>query len=338
MATLCGATIAVAVALGGGGPWAIIANSLGTTIASTALLWIFVPWRPHLQFSRESARHILGFGIPMYGSQLLTYFQLTVDKVLVGRYLGSAALGNYGFAYNLMFTPVLNIAFPLQEVLFAALATIQRDRERLTAAWLRGKRIAYAIMAPAFLALLVVAPDLVPSIFGPHWEDAIPVLQLLCVAGVALSLGAFNGVLLIVRGRVRRLLLLNIVSAVATVVSVAIGLNWDIVAVAAAYAIAQWAIVVPEMWLTTQAGGVGLVTTIRATATSLPFALLAALTGFATRWWLVEAGMPAGIRAALVLVVIGAVYLGLLWLAAPSLRVEMEAVLARLRRRRADLV
>ncbi len=54
-----------------------------------------------------------------------------VDNLLVGRFLGSVALGLYSVAYNTMFLPVSRISQPLQQVLFSAFAKIQREPRRL---------------------------------------------------------------------------------------------------------------------------------------------------------------------------------------------------------------
>jgi O-antigen/teichoic acid export membrane protein len=332
--TLVGAAVAIPVALAGGGPWAIVANSLATIATSTVLLWVFCRWRPTLVVSLESVRAIGGFGLSVLGSHLLLYAQTSVDKILVGRYLGSRSLGTYAFAFNLMFTPIMNIAYPLNGVLFPALATIQSDEGRLVAAWLRAKRVAVAVMAPLFLTLFVVCPDLVPAVFGKKWDDAIPVLQLLCLAGVAQSLTAFNGIFLIVRGLARRLLLVMALVAGATTVSVVIGLPWGVLAVAAAYASAQWGLVVLDTWLTTRSSPAGFLQTLRAACTALPFVIGAAVAGVLVRAALVEADVPPFLRA----VVIGGVVLGtyvvLVWAGSRSLRPELDAVVARIRQRR----
>jgi O-antigen/teichoic acid export membrane protein len=330
--TFAGGIVAVTLALAGAGAWAIVGNSLAAIVASTLLVWIVTPWRPRFMFSRASARSLGSFGATVFGSQLLLYAQLNSDKVLVGRYLGAGALGLYSFAYNLMFTPILNVAFPLQQVLFPALATIQEDEDRLRAAWLRGKRLAVAILAPTFLLVAIVAPDLVPTVFGERWEDAVPVLQLLCVAGVAYSLGTLDWSLLVVRGRVRALLLLSALLTIGVTSAVAIGLRWDLEGVAACYAAAQWLLVLPAMWITTRAGRVDFRPTLRAAGSSLPFAVAAAAAGYGVRWAMLDAGMPAIVRIIATAATMATGYAALAWLFSPPLRAEIRRGLARISR------
>ena len=189
---LVGAVTAVAIALAGFGPWAIVANSLASTAAATALLWRFSSWRPRLTFSRASLRSLGGFGLKLTGSRLLNYANLNTDNTLVGRFLGASTLGVYALAYNVMFTPLTRINLPIYGVVAPALARMQHDPERLKTAWLRSERLSAVLLNPAFFAIIVVAPDLVRVVFGAKWMAAVPVIRLLCVAGLGHSLVALN--------------------------------------------------------------------------------------------------------------------------------------------------
>ena len=332
-ATLAGAAAAVALALAGTGPWAIVGNAVVTALTSAVLLWTLTSWRPRATFSWTSFRTLTGFGAAVFGSQLLAYIQHNIDKLLVGRYVGAAGLGSYSFAYNLMFTPVLNIAYPLQGVLFPAYSIIQEQHERLNAAFLRAKRLAVATMAPLFLLMFVLAPDLLPTVFGPRWDDAIPVLQLLSLAGVAYSLATQDWLLLLVRNKTGTLLGLTAIITAAISVAAAIGLAWGIVGVAAAYAIAQWAVVLPAALVVSRAASVPLGSIVGAMSSPLPFVAAATAAAYAARLALVELGVPAWARMAIVSLVLLALYVGLAYVGSKVLRQEIRSALAYTRSR-----
>ncbi|MDQ3671867.1 MAG: lipopolysaccharide biosynthesis protein [Actinomycetota bacterium] len=333
---LVGGAVAITLALAGAGPWAIIGNSLAALTTSAVLLWWFAKWRPSLLFSRSTLASLGGQGVRVMGSQLLTLTQLYADKILVGRYLGAGPLGTYSFAYQLMFTPVGNIAYPVQYVLFPVFASIQEDAERLNAAWLRTKRLSVALMAPAFLTMLVLGPDLIPAVFGSRWEDSVPVLQLLCVAGVAYSLSTQNWTLLVVRGRSGTLLALTLLTCGVVVGSAAVGLNWGVQGVAAMLGVAYWILVIPDMFVTTRAGSMPFGAAFRATLSPLPFVLVASATAFLFRVLLVELSVPAGLRIVLVGAVLVLVYGALAYVGSTPLRKEGELALGWVRNRRLE--
>ena len=332
-ATLAGAVAAVALALAGTGPWAIVGNAVATAFTSAVLLWTLTSWRPTATFSWTSFRSLTGFGAAVFASQLLAYVQHNVDKLLAGRFIGAAGLGSYSFAYNLMFTPVLNIAFPLQGVLFPAYSIIQEQHERLNAAFLRAKRLAVATMAPLFLLMFVLAPDLLPTVFGPRWDDAIPVLQLLSLAGVAYSLATQDWLLLLVRNKTITLLGLTSIVTVAISVAAAIGLAWGIVGVAAAYAIAQWAVVVPSALVVSRSASVPLRALGGSMTSPLPFVAGATAAAYAVRIALVEVGVPAWARMAIVSVVLVGLYVGLAYAGSKALREEIRSAVTYTRSR-----
>jgi O-antigen/teichoic acid export membrane protein len=324
-----GGAAAIVLAIAGFGPWAVVGNFVAVTIASTLLVWLLVDWRPRFTYSRESLRNLGGFSTKVFASSMLSWGNLNLDNVLVGRALGPAALGAYSLAYNVMFLPITRIGRPLSDVLSPAYSRIQSDRERLERSWLRGKRMVVLLIAPGFLATLVTAPDLVNAVFGPKWDDAVVPLQLLCVAGLAHSLGMLNWGVLAASGKAGSLLRLMLLSSAVTWTGFVVGLLWGIVGVAAAYAVARWILVVPEAWITSRAVSFAFWPTLLAGGTIMPVGIAAATVAFLFRELLATAGVPQLMRLALVLLVMGGTYVLFVWVTMPSLVADIRSVLRR---------
>ena len=178
-----------------------------------------------------------------------------------------------------------------------------------------------------------MAPDVIPSVFGSKWNDAIPVLQLLCVAGIAYSLSTANALLLLVKDKLKTLFRLTLFITVTTTVGAAAGLRWGIVGVAAGYALAQWALVVPDFWITTRSASFGLRPALRAALTPLPAALGAAVVAYGVRPGIDRVGMPAVARMFVTAAVLTIVYAALAYVSSAALRSEMRAGFERVVRR-----
>ena len=333
--TLIGAAAALIVAFAGFGPWAIVANSFAYAIASTSLIWVLSDWRPRWLFSTESLRSLGGFSGKVFSAQVIGWGNMNMDNVLIGRFLGAAPLGAYSLAYNLMYMPMTRIARPLAQVLSPAYSRIQDDRVRLEAAWLRSKRISFALVAPCFLGIIVVAPDLVHVAFGRKWEAAITPLQLLCVAGAADALGTLNWAVLQACGKAGTLLRMTLLTSVVTIGSFAVGLPWGIVGVAGCYAAASWLLLLPKTWMTTRGVAFGFWPAIWAGLGILPVSLGAAAAAVGVRELLLTTGVPAVVRVAAAGATITIVYVLLLSLIFPSLVAEVRQIV-RQRRRRAQ--
>lgn len=330
-ATVVGAGVALTVAVAGFGPWAIVANWVTFSATSTLLVWLLSDWRPHLLFSRNSLRDLGSFGLKIFGARVLSWSNLNIDNVLVGRFLGAATLGAYSLAYNVMYLPMARIGSPLQQVVSPVFARMQAEHDRLERAFLRSKQLSCALLIPGFLVTLVVAPDLVNVVFGEKWDAAILPLQFLCVAGVAQSLVALHFSILQSSGKGNELLRLNIVVSGVTLAAFAAGVPFGIVGVAAFYAVAKWLLVLVDTQITTKAVAFGFWPTLRAGTGTLPIGASAAAAAFGFRAVLVSEGVPALFRLVVVSLSMLLLYALLVRLAAPSVVDEVRNVIRRRR-------
>jgi O-antigen/teichoic acid export membrane protein len=322
-ATIVGAVVALVLALRGAGAWAIIAQQVTIAAVGSLLVWSLSPWRPTRTFSRASVRSLGSFGLQTQISRILGYLNLYADNLLIGRYLGSRQLGIYTVAYNVMFLPLARITIPIQQVLFAAFARLQDDPRRLGQAWLRGSRLVSAIAVPAFLGIAVVAPEFVPVVLGPRWHEAVPVLQLLSIAGVAQTYQTLNWSVMQARGKSGLLLGFMVFSTAVTVSAFVFGLQWGVVGVAASYAIARWIVLVGNTWLTSRVSLLSSVAFLRSHADLAAIALVMAAAVYGARVAL-DGAVPQAVLLVLLTLLGIVVYLALVALFARDVIVDIR--------------
>ena len=63
-------------------------------------------WRPRLGFDPAAFGELVGFSGFVLGSQLVSFARGNGDNLLIGRVLGTKALGYYDFAYKVLLVPV----------------------------------------------------------------------------------------------------------------------------------------------------------------------------------------------------------------------------------------
>jgi O-antigen/teichoic acid export membrane protein len=254
-AAIVGSAVAVAAALLGAGAWALILQQVAVSVVGTVVLWRGSPWRPHFMFSWRSLQDFGGFGLNLFGSNLLTYVRNNTDNLLVGRFLGSAALGAYAVSYNLVFLPVVRMIVPIQDALFPALARWQADLDRIAEVWLRVLRLVAAALMPAMLGLVVIAPEFVAVVFGDKWRSAVPVIRILSVVALAQCIALLGQRVLAAIDRVRLIFRFSIVESTLTIAAFAVGLRWGIVGVAVCYLCVSVPLQVAFLALTARAVG-----------------------------------------------------------------------------------
>jgi O-antigen/teichoic acid export membrane protein len=328
---VAGAVVGITLAVEGGGAWAIIGQQLATMTVSTVCLWWFSSWRPSLSFSLPSLKRLGGFSANVFGTRLLFYVTRNLDNLLVGRYIGAAALGAYSLSYSVMLVPFNQIAGPIQEVLYPAFSRMQDESQRMARVWIDVNRLVGAVSIPALVGLAIVGPEFVQTVLGDKWMPAVAVIQVLCWVGLLQSLQRLNSSILQARDRTRDLLVYSIVVLVGGVAAFVAGLPWGIVGVATAYAVMSTIVEPYYTWLTARSLGISVLALPRALAGVAQATAGMALVVIPLRLGLVGAGVSAPGRLVILVLCGTLVYIPLALWRAPELRTAA----ASLRRRRA---
>jgi O-antigen/teichoic acid export membrane protein len=246
---LCGAIVGITLASKGVGVWALVAQSLTTTVVLSTGLWLNSDWRPRTRFVLTEMRRIANYSLNLTGFNTFNYFARNSDNLLVGRYLGSGALGIYAVAYRIMLYPMQSITVVITRVIFPACAQIQDDNERFRAAYLRMVRTIALITFPMMTGLLVVADPFVISFFGPKWQSLAIIIKVLAPIGMLQSVEATVGTIYQAKGRTGTLFVWGICSSIFYLICFILGLKWGLLGVAVAYAIATVLLTVPSLFI-----------------------------------------------------------------------------------------
>jgi O-antigen/teichoic acid export membrane protein len=182
-AAVGGGALGVAVALLGGSYWALVAQIL-TTDALVLLVLILAGAgiRPNLHL--RYVRKIAGFsGRAFAAGVLINSISRNIDNLLVGKFQGPEALAFYGLAYRLLLLPVQLLTITVGGVLFPAFSRHAHDLTAIRSQMTRATRTLAVLVLPGMALVAAAAPQLVETIFGQDWEAAIPIVQVLAMAG-----------------------------------------------------------------------------------------------------------------------------------------------------------
>ncbi len=237
--------IAVLLAFSGYGVWSLAWYTVLLTAFSVGLTWIYAGWVPHFLLGLRHVKGLLGFGANLTGYSFVNYFYQNMDNLLVGRFLGSTALGFYNLAYNLLMFPTNNISAVVGRVMFPALSIIQHDKQLVRDAYVTANRYIAAVSFPLMIWVLVAAPQLIRVIYGPKWIPVIPLVQIFALAAIVSSIQVNVGWIFLSQGRTDVLFKLGIFTTVAVVISFVVGLRGGVEGVVIAYTIATYLIAYP---------------------------------------------------------------------------------------------
>jgi O-antigen/teichoic acid export membrane protein len=235
--TIVGAVVAVALAFGGFGPWAIVGGEIASRAVALVTIWLQSRWRPRLVFSRKKLREQFAYGGTLFGAFLLLQFSQTIQSLMVGRFLGASSLGRLTVSQTLVYLPFNRVAGPIQEVMFPAFSRMQDEPARILRALNRVNQVLAAIAFPTLTGLAVLAPEFTAVVLGSKWEGTADVIRVLCLAGMALALQRVNFSVLSARGYARLIMWVGAGALASTAAAILVAYPHGLVATVGALAV-----------------------------------------------------------------------------------------------------
>ncbi len=234
--------LSVLFALLGFGAWSLILGQVGGTALSVVAFWRAMPWRPSLRFDRALARTFLSYGLHIVVVSTLGALLTNSDYLLVGRFLGAAALGVYSVAFRIPELLITQFCNVIAIVIFPVYARMQDEEpQALRLGFLATTRYVAMVTVPMGLGLALLAEPFVLAVFTEKWREAIPVLRAIAIYALLYSLAYNAGDVYKAQGRpalltrlalLRALLLLPLLWWAATRVGTIAAIGWTHAAVA----------------------------------------------------------------------------------------------------------
>ncbi|WP_085317263.1 lipopolysaccharide biosynthesis protein [Derxia lacustris] len=237
---LVGGAVGVGLAWIGWGGWALVIKTLVEAVMDVVVTFSVARWNPFVRFSRESLREPLIFARGIVGSRLLEALYVRADAIIVGQFMGPAALGIYSIGQRLFVVANDLIGGSLQQISVPYLSRVKHDAAQLRAMFNQLTELSCVITFPVFIGLALMAPVLVPLLFGPRWGESSTVLAILALAGAPFGLQHFMYVMPVVTGDGRRLLRNSALGTLLGFALLGLGSFWGITGVAAGFALRPW--------------------------------------------------------------------------------------------------
>ena len=207
----------IALALAGFGYWSLIWGTLSGAAASAVAYWLVTGWRPRAVVRRDVVHRLLAYGAHVVGVDLIGALIRNTDNLLVGRVLGSAALGVYVLAFRIPDLLVRNLCQLLGQVMLPVYAKVRHDSVAIRRAFVATLGYVFALTAPMAIGLALVAEPLVLSLFSDKWAAVVPVIPPICVYALLGSLSYNVGDLFKAVGRPDLLTRIGVVRVVTVV-------------------------------------------------------------------------------------------------------------------------
>jgi O-antigen/teichoic acid export membrane protein len=194
--------VAAIVLLALGFPRWSLAGGLAARLCAHALtLFSAEPYLPHGRPSRRALSEMRGFAGGVTTGRLLFSISNNADYLMVGRLLGSSALGFYGMAWDLLrFVPdrLYKVA---GRVTVPAFCRMQERPAEMRQAFLNFMGYVSRVVLPILVCIAVAAPELLRDIYGAKWIPAATPMRILSLGLIGVGLRGGMGAVYYAKGR-----------------------------------------------------------------------------------------------------------------------------------------
>lgn len=186
---------AIILALTGFSYYALILESILSGLFSFIAFYTLSPVKVSFCIDLGAVRKIAKFSTYQFLFQFINYFAGNSDNLLIGKYFNASALGFYDKAYKLMLMPVQNLTFVITPVLHPVLAKYQDDKKVIYEAYYKIVKILAIIGFPLSIFLFFNAYEIINIMYGPQWNQSVPVFKLLALAvGIQIVLSSTGSI------------------------------------------------------------------------------------------------------------------------------------------------
>lgn len=192
VAGLTSGALGIAVALLGGGIWALVIQQLLFQVMKCVVLSLELAWRPRLVFDAPRAALLFRFGWKLLVSGILDQGYQSLADLIIGKQFNKTDLGyvSQGKKYPNALGLLLDGA--IQPVMLSAASRVQDDISMVKRLARRGLKTSTFLIFPAMTLFALTAHPILLMLLGEKWLPSVWILQIYCFIYALLPIHTTN--------------------------------------------------------------------------------------------------------------------------------------------------
>lgn len=261
--TVISGIIGVSFAYNGYGVWALVYQSVTSSLFRVILLWFVTKWKPALIFSRDSFKSLFSFGGKILTAGLLHTIYTNFITLVIGKFYTPKDLGFYSRGESLASLPSTNIIGILQSVTYPILSKLQDDDGRLIAVYRKYIAMSSMIIFFGMCLLAALAKPVILFLLTDKWAESIIYLQVFCFALMFDHLCQLNLNILYVKGRSDLVLRLEIIKKTISILMIIGAIPFGVLAICVSRALYTQIAVYINTYYTGKLFGLGYIAQVK---------------------------------------------------------------------------
>ena len=174
--------VTVSLALAYRSFWALIAGTIAGKLIAVLISYRLHPYRPRLTLAARA--DLLHFSKWLFISNLIQFLHSRSTDFILGRTVGSHGLGIYNIAAEIATMPSTELIAPLNRAVYPAYARLATTPNKLHERFFEVFGIISLIAFPVSVGLYCISGLLVSLLLGSQWMGAVPIMQIVGLAGL----------------------------------------------------------------------------------------------------------------------------------------------------------
>lgn len=198
---------------------------------------------------------LIKIGVYQTGTRILDFLSGKLDVLIIGKLLGTEALGIYDLSKELVFRLVDFVRSVVSKVALPILSNNNNDDDVVRLRFLQVTKIVAFICIPICISVAIFSQDAVRIMYGKDYMDAAPLVSVFAIVTIFTSIASFFDMLGIAKGRtdlnfkntIYRILLTTPVIALTSLISLQ-AVAWGQLVVTLIMVVLFWYIVVQKTY------------------------------------------------------------------------------------------
>ena len=224
VATTLSGVVATCIAFGGGGAYSLVAQT--TIMTGFVFVWNFIsqPIKKINFHFMEPLKKVFSYSAYQFGFTAVNYFSRNLDKLIIGRVLGTAATGYYDKAYKLTTYPLSSFASIIGSIIQPFMAEHQHEPDAIYQCWMRVSKVLSVIGVAISVIFFCASSEIINLFYGPGWSESTPIFTILSITVYFQIMGNPSGGFFQSSGRTDLMFRSSLITTSLTILGLVLGL------------------------------------------------------------------------------------------------------------------
>jgi len=162
--------------------WALVLQSVISSLVTCIVMWCVVGWRPKKHIDTERLRILLSFGWKFMMSSLLDTIFNELNGMIIGKKYNTENLAYYdrGNRYSLFFINGINGSF--LGVLLPTMSSVQDDKEKVRNLMRKIMKLSTYVVFPIMFGIAATADSIIYLVLREKWMGCVPYVMIFCIS------------------------------------------------------------------------------------------------------------------------------------------------------------